>query len=94
MRGADKNAALALGTWSRRTLSGSGRQTRFADATSEQWLIDGLADRAKAKAKIDIAPFVPSHSAFCRKAETALLWGVPLAALAAALALAVRSALQ
>lgn len=87
MRGADKNAALALRVSSCRTAFSSGRQTRFADATSEQSRMIGRADRAKDTAKIDIVPFVPAHSAFCRKAELLLLCGVPFAALAAVLAI-------
>lgn len=90
MRGADKNAALALCGISRRTLIGPGRQTRSADATTEQSSIVPGADRAKRTAKIDVVLFVPSHSAFCRRAELALLTGIPLASIGAAIALAVR----
>lgn len=52
------------------------------------------ADRAKDTAKIDIVPFVPAHSAFCRKAELVLLAGVPFAALVAVLVLGAQVALR
>lgn len=52
------------------------------------------ADRAKDTAKIDIVPFVPAHSAFCRQAQMLLLCGVPFSALAAVLALAAQVALR
>ena len=87
MRGADKNAALALCGMTRWIPSDPGRQTRFADATSEQSRMIGRADRANDTAKIDVMPFLPSHSAFCRRAEILLLCGVPFAALAAVLAI-------
>lgn len=90
MRGADKNAALALRGLCRRTLIGPGRQTRSADATAEQSPTIHAADRAKRTAKIDVVLFVPSHSAFCRRAELVLLSGIPLASFCAALALALR----
>ena len=94
MRDADKNAALAFFGFNRRTESGPGRQTRFADATTEQSRMIGHRDRAKRTAKIDLVPFVPAHSAFCRRAEALLLLGVPLAALFAVLALAIQAALR
>ena len=87
MRDADKNAALAFFGFNRRTESGPGRQTRFADATTEQSRMIARGDRAKRKAKIDLVPFVPAHSAFCRRAEALLFCGVPFAALAAVLAI-------
>lgn len=90
MRGADKNAALALRGLCRRTPIGSGRQTRFADATAEQSSMAPAADRAKRMSKIDVVLFVPSHSAFCRRAELVLLGGIPLASFCAALVLALR----
>ncbi|WP_421579081.1 hypothetical protein [Shinella sp. M31] len=87
MRGADKNAALALCGMRRWIPVDPGRQTRSADATSEQSRMAAPADRAKRTAKIDIIPFVPSHSAFCRKAQALLFCGVPFASLAAVLAI-------
>lgn len=87
MRGVDKNAALAFRGLSRRTFAGSGRQTRSADATPAQSRMLAPAERAKDTAKIDLVPFVPSHSAFCRKAEALLLCGVPFASLFAVLAI-------
>ncbi len=94
MRGADKNAALALRGLCRRASSGPGRQTHFVDATPEQSRMLVSADRAKSTAKIDVVPFVPSHSAFCRRAEAVLLCGVPFAALAATIAVAIQGALR
>lgn len=94
MRGADKNAALAYCGFSRRTSVGPGRQTRSADATPQQSRNIAPADRAKDTAKIDVVPFVPAHSAFCRKAEFVLLCGVPFAALSAVLVLAAQVALR
>jgi len=94
MRGADKNAALAYRGFSRGTFEGPGRQTRSADATPEQLRMIALPDRAKVTAKIDVVPFLPSHSAFCRKAELILLCGVPFAALSAVLVLAAQVALR
>ncbi|MFC3074649.1 hypothetical protein [Shinella pollutisoli] len=93
MRGADKNAALALRGTNRRTSTGPGRQTRSADATSGQSQRATAADRAKHAAKIDVVPFVPSHSAFCRRAEALLLCGVPFASLAAVLAIVLQRAM-
>lgn len=93
MRGADKNAALALRGLCRRASSGPGRQTHFVDATSEQSLTPASGDRAKRTAKIDLVPFVPSHSAFCRRAEIVLLCGVPCASLVAVLAIALQGAM-
>ncbi|MFD1330220.1 hypothetical protein [Mycoplana ramosa] len=93
MRDADRNAALALRDLRRRT-SGPGRQTRSADATPEQSRIMTAADRAKRTAKIDVVPFVPSHSAFCRKAEVLLLCGVPFVSLSAVLALVLQGVMR
>lgn len=92
MRGADKNAALAYRGFNRRTSIGPGRQTRSADATPKQSRMLALADRAKDTAKIDVVPFVPAHSAFCRKAELLLLCGVPFASLFAVLAIVLQGA--
>lgn len=92
MRGADKNAALALCGMRRWISVDPGRQTRFADATSEQSRMIGRADRANDTAKFDVVPFLPSHSAFCRKAELVLFCGVPFAALAAVLAIVLQRA--
>lgn len=92
MRGADRNAALALRDLRRRTIR-LGRQTRSADATPEQSSIVSLADRAKDTAKFDVIPFVPSHSAFCRKAELLLLCGIPSASLFAVLAIVLQRAM-
>ena len=50
------------------------------------------ADRAKDTAKIDLVPFVPTHSAFCRRAELLLLAGIPFAGLVATLALTIQVA--
>ncbi len=94
MRGADKNAALALCGMTRWIPVDPGRQTRFADATSEQSRMIGRPDRANDTAKIDVVPFVPAHSAFCRKAELVLLGGVPFAALVAVFVLAAQVALR
>lgn len=94
MRGADKNAALAYRGISHRTSFGPGRQTRSADATPEQSSMLARADRAKDTAKFDLVPFVPAHSAFCRRAEVVLLCGVPFAAFAAVLCLAGQAALR
>ena len=93
MRGADKNAALALCGMRRWIPVDPGRQTRSADATSEQSRKAAPADRAKRTAKIDIVPFVPSHSAFCRRAELLLLGGVPFASLIAVIAIVLQRAL-
>ena len=93
MRGADKNAALALCGMCRWIPVGPGRQTHFADATSEQSRMIGHADRAKDTAKIDVVPFVPSHSAFCRRAEILLLAGVPAASLIAVIAIVLQGAM-
>lgn len=94
MRGADNNAALAFCGMTRWIAVDPGRQTRSADATPKQSRVIGSADRAKDTAKIDIVPFVPAHSAFCRRAELLLFCGVPFAALAAAVALAAQVALR
>ncbi|MCO5139036.1 MULTISPECIES: hypothetical protein [unclassified Shinella] len=93
MRGANKNAALAFRGLCRRTCVGSGRQTRSADATPEQSRMTARADRAKSTSKIDVVLFVPSHSAFCRRAELLLLCGVPFAALFAVLAIVLQRAM-
>lgn len=94
MRGADKNAALASRGLTRRTPIGPGRQTRSADATPKQSSMPLAADRAKRASKIDLVPFVPAHSAFCRRAELLLLFGVPLAGLAAAFAVTLQVAIR
>lgn len=85
MRGANRNAALALRDLRLRTIS-PGRQTRSADATPEQSRISNPADSAKRTAKIDVVPFVASMSPVCRTADTVMVFGVALLGLTAAVA--------